>query len=181
MGADLGRGGEHDAGGFRPILLLGFLLVGDHFPHVVGVRNGEIAFTGKHRLGLFAVVATWLGRQICFQARQPFLGRGFALVGNDRRDHAQIVRVIARPKADFAFPLRISKFFIADGVLAHPVLGRVHHPGPHGEAKPQISGVAQGRRNLVQNRRQVNRLCQSFFGGNNQSADIGAHEQISRA
>ena len=43
-----------------------------------------------------------------------------AIMGDHRRDQRDIIGMLARADADFAFPFRIGKFFICDGVLGNP-------------------------------------------------------------
>ena len=143
------RVGEQHLDRLGPFLLNRLLFIGLHLGHVIGVADGDIAGAGINPLYLRAVVTGRFLAEISLETFEPFQRLCFAIMGDHGCDQRDIIGMLARADADFAFPFRISKFFICDGVLGNPCPGRINHARAPGQAEPVAFRVAIGGGNVL--------------------------------
>ena len=178
MGAEIRRGGEHDLHRLGPFLLLGFLVVGEHLAHVIGVGEGQVAFAGEYALGLAPVIARGLHRQVGLYPLQPLARCVLALVGDHRGEKAQIIRVVSRAHAELALPLGVGQLLIGDRLDGRAVNGGIDHARAHGEAEPLVSCITEIGGDLVQNGWRRHRLGKPAARRFHEAAHIGCEEQV---
>src|SRR5262249_60257707 len=121
-----------DVGRLRPRFAVG--LVVEHQRPIIGIGDADVAFAGCDIAGDLAVAARWFLREIGFEAAEPFLGLGFAVMGDEGRKQRVVVNVLAGADADLALPFGIGQVFVVQRSLLHAVVRGVYHTWPTGYA-----------------------------------------------
>src|SRR5262245_65174246 len=120
MGAAVLEAWKDDLGRLRPRFAVGLLV--EHQRPIISIGDTDVAFAGREIAGDLAVAARWFLREIGFEAAEPFLGLGFAVMGDEGRKQCVVVNVLAGTDADLPLPFRIGQVFVVQRSLLHAVL-----------------------------------------------------------
>src|SRR5262245_30813568 len=125
MGAAVLEAWKDDLGRLRPRFAVGLLV--EHQRPIISIGDTDVAFAGRDIAGDLAVAEGGFLREIGFEAAEPFLGLGFAVMGDEGRKQCVVVNVLAGADADLALPFRIGQIFVVQRSLLHAVLRGVDY------------------------------------------------------
>ncbi len=92
MGAEVFLVGPDDGDLFHQLSVFRLLRT-QQARQVIGVGNGDAAFTGGDRFDLIGIATFGAAGKIAYRSACPFLGLGLAKVGDQRRHQRKIVGV----------------------------------------------------------------------------------------
>ena len=88
--------------------------------------------------------------------------------------------MLAGADADAAFPFGVGEIGVGDVILLDPLFRRIDHAGTLGDAEPVAVGITILGRDVLVDRRIVERLQDALFLGSGQPGDIDRHDDVGR-
>ena len=177
MGAAVLEGRQDHLDRLAPGLLLVPALARAHQPHVVGVRDGDVADAAQDVLGAVAVAAARLAGKVRLEAGQPFLGRRRVVMRHEGREQRRVVGVLARADADPPLPFGVRQILVGDRVKLQ-VLGRIDDARAHRQGEPLVARVAQVFRDGGGQDLGFDRLGQAPFHQIDEVAGVHRHQHV---
>src|SRR5690606_38481203 len=94
-----------------------------HAADVIGIGDADIADAGKDVAGDVTVTTGGLARQVGLDPAQPRLGLFRTVMGDQRREQAGVVRMLAGTDAYPPLPLRIRQVLVGEAVQLQVLVG----------------------------------------------------------
>ena len=131
--------GKEELCRLRPSLLIIFL---QHDSHVIRVDQGDVALALKNSLCLITIVTGGFLSKVILKPDKETLQLGQSDIYGHLCKKSQVVVVIARTNADFAFPFGFRQIQISGKLLGlHPFFAIKNSPRPIGQASIRICRI----------------------------------------
>ena len=178
MGARVFKRWEQYVHRICPVLLF---VVRQHFAHVIGVADSDVAFSGPDGFYLCAVVALRFAGEVGLDAFQPVFCTVFAVVVHHGRGQGDVIGVGARAGADATLPLVGCQIFVGgDFSLCNTVLRGIDDACAGSQAVPVAIRIAIGLWNVIKQSGARGRLGQTFVHDGRKTRDIDCEYKVSR-